>query len=94
MDCGVSDVTLSRLEAVLPGEKRIQVAQRKVELRSLTEKLKKEHLKTTMLLSDCTRFNSELLRGILELGKTGAITYSSDGAAKHQSDSVFVSFEL
>jgi flagellar biosynthesis/type III secretory pathway chaperone len=94
LDCGVSDMTLSRLEAVLPGEKRIQVAQRKAELRSLTERLRKEHLKTTMLLSDCARFNSELLRGILELGKTGAITYSSDGAAKHQSDSVFVSFEL
>ncbi len=94
LDCGVSDMTLSRLEAVLPGEKRIQVAQRKAELRVLTEKLKKEHLKTTMLLSDCARFNSEMLRGIVELGRTGAITYSSDGAAKHQSDSAFMSFEL
>ncbi|MBL7153474.1 MAG: flagellar export chaperone FlgN [Phycisphaerae bacterium] len=94
LDCGVGDVTLSRLEAVLPGENSIEVAQRKAELRSLTEELKREHSKTMMLLSDCARFNSALLRDILELGRTGAITYGSDGAAKVQSDSVFVSLQL
>ncbi len=92
--CSVAEMTLSRLEAMLPGEKQVQVAQRKAELRSLTEKLKREHLKTTMLLSDCARFNSALLRSVLELGRTGAVTYSPDGATKHQTDTIFVSLQF
>lgn len=92
--CSVAEMTLSRLEAMLPGEKQVQVAQRKAELRLLTEELKREYLKTTMLLSDCARFNSVLLRGVLELGRTGAITYSSDGAAKLQTDTAFVSMQF
>jgi len=92
--CGVSDMTLSRLESVLGDEKRIEVAQRKAELRSLTEKLQREHAKTAMLLSDCARFNSSLLRGILGLGNTGTTTYGSDGVRRVQSNSVFVSLQL
>jgi flagellar biosynthesis/type III secretory pathway chaperone len=92
--CSVAEMTLSRLEAMVAGEKQVQVAQRKAELRSLTEKLKREHLKTTVLLSDCARFNSALLRGVLELGRTGAVTYSPDGATKHQTDTIFVSLQF
>ncbi len=92
--CGVGDMTLSRLESVLGDEKRIEVAQRKVELRSLTEKLQREHAKTAMLLSDCARFNSALLRGILGIGNTGTTTYGSDGVRRVQSNSVFVSLQF
>ncbi len=92
--CGVSDMTLSRLESVLGDEKRIEVAQRKAELRSLTEKLQREHAKTAMLLSDCAGFNSVLLRSILELGNTGTTTYGSDGLRRVQSNSVFVSLQF
>jgi len=92
--CGVSDMTLSRLESVLGDEKRIEVAQRKAELRSLTGKLQREHGKTAMLLSDCARFNSVLLRGVLGLGNTGTTTYGSDGLRRVQSNSVFVSLQL
>ncbi len=94
LECGVSDMTLSRLESALGDENRIEVAQRKVELRSLTEKLQREHAKTAMLLSDCARFNSSLLRGILGLGNTGTTTYGSDGARRVQSNSFFVSLQL
>lgn len=94
LKCEVSDMTLSRLESVLGDPKKTEVAQRKAELRSLTEELKTEYMKTAMLLSDCTRFNRALLRGILELGNTGAATYGSDGVTKVQNDSVFVSMEF
>ena len=94
LECEVSDMTLSRLELVLDDAKRIEVAQRKAELRSLTEELKTEYMRTAMLLSDCARFNRSLLRGILELGNTGAATYGSDGATRVQGDSVFVSLEF
>ena len=91
-DCG--DVTLTRLEAELSGERKIQVSQRKVELRLLTERLKNEHFKTAMLLSDCARFNSALLKGILEVGRTGAVTYGCDGAARVHDESVLVSLQF
>lgn len=93
-ECDVNDMTLSRLEAELSGEKRIEVGRRRMELRSLTEKLRKEHLRTAMLLSDCARFNSALLKGILELGRTRTMMYGSNGAAEGQTDSVFVSIQF
>lgn len=94
LECEVGDMTLSRLESALDDAKGAEVARRKTELRSLTEELKTEYMRTAMLLSDCTRFNRSLLRGILELGNTGAATYGSDGATRIQNDSVFVSLEF
>ncbi len=94
LGCEVEHVTLSRFEGILAGEKKAQVAKRKAELRSLTGKLKKEHLKTTMLLSDCARFNSLLLKSIFDLGKTGMVYYNSNGAAKRQTDAAFVNLEF
>jgi hypothetical protein len=90
----VGDVTLSRLESVLGDERRIEVAERKALLRSLMQKLKKEHARTAMLLSDCARFNSALLRSIIEPGNAGAGTYGSDGIKRVQANSVFVSLQL
>ncbi len=94
LDCSFEQMTLSRLEATLVGEKKAQVTERKVKLRTLTEELKKEHLSTAMLLSDCARFNSVLLRSIFDIGKTGMVYYSSDGAAKRQSDTAFVNLQF
>jgi hypothetical protein len=94
LGCEVGDMTLSRLESVLDDDKRLEVGRRKTLLKSLTDKLKTEHMRTAMLLSDCARFNSTLLSGILELGNAGAITYGSDGTAISQGGSVFVSMEF
>lgn len=93
-DCGVEEMTLSRLETVLAGEKKSQVARRRTRLKSLTEELKREQLKTSMLLSDCAKFNGVLLQSVLELGRTGVITYGSDGAARPRNDSAFVSMQF
>lgn len=94
LDCGVEEMTLSRLETVLAGEKKSQVARRRTRLKSLTEELKREQLKTSMLLSDCAKFNGVLLQSVLELGRTGVITYGSDGAARPRNDSAFVSMQF
>ena len=94
LGCGVDDVTLSRLEAAVPPTRRIELTDRKKLLRSLARELRSEHVKTMMLLSACARFNSSLLRGILELGRTGVITYASDGAARSQSDTAFVNLQF
>jgi hypothetical protein len=94
LDYDVEQVTLSRLEAVLPEEKKAQVTERKMRLRALAKELKKECLSTAMLLSDCARFNRVLLNSIFELGKTGTVIYSSNGSAKPQTDRTFVSLRF
>ncbi|MHC4460050.1 MAG: hypothetical protein ACYS6W_06230 [Planctomycetota bacterium] len=94
LDSSLEQMTLSRLEEVLPEEKKAQVTERKEKLRLLTEELKKEYLSTTMLLSDCARFNNLLLKSIFDLGKTGMVYYNSNGAAKRHTDTAFVSLEF
>ena len=93
-ECGFEQMTLSRLEVELSGEQKAEVAKRKSKLQTLAEKLKKEHLSTAMLLSDCGRFNSVLLRSILELGQAGTITYSPKGSAERQTNPAFVNLQF
>jgi hypothetical protein len=92
--CSLEQMTLSALEAELGGEKRVQVADRRAVLKALTGQLKKEHLSTSLLLSDCARFNSVLLKSIFDICKTGTITYDSNGSTKRQTDGGFVNLRF
>ena len=94
LGCGLEKMTLSQLEAELTGEKKSQVANKKTVLRSLTEQFKKEQRSTTLLLSDCARFNKVLLKSIFEFGKTGTITYDSTGLTERQTDKAFVNLRF
>ena len=94
LGCNVEQMTLTKLASRLPIEKKAQVAGKKVELRTLINDLKKEHLSTSMLLSECARFNSLLLRTIFDLGKTGTVTYRANGAANRQMDGTFVNLRF
>lgn len=94
LGCEIEKVTLSKIEACVPPGKRSEVTRRKTELESLTRELKKEYLSTAILLSECVRFNSKLLNGIFDLGRGGTITYNSDGSAKRQGQSAFVSLHF
>ncbi len=94
LGCGFQQVTLSRLEAGLPKEKREQLTRKKAELTSLIQELKKEHLSTALLLSECARINRALLKGIFNLENSGTVYYGSNGAAKRQSDMAFVNLQL
>ena len=94
LGCGFEQVTLSRLEADLPEEKREQVARKKVELKSLIQQLQKEHLSTALLLSECARINRSLLKEIFDMGNSKTVYYGSNGAAKRQSDTAFVNLQL
>lgn len=91
--CGPGDLTLSKLRAHLPEPSRTAVAQRQNRLRSLVAQLKREHLLTTVLLSDCTRFNRSLMQTFFGLSGTGNVTYSPSGAARHRSDTTLVSLK-
>jgi len=94
LDCNVEQMTLTKLENHLPIEKKSQVASKKNELKALINELKKEHLSTSILLSECARFNNLLLRSIFDLGKTGTLTYRANGAANRQMDGTFVNLRF
>ena len=94
LDCAPKQITLTRLEAMLSGERKARVTEKKTKLKSLAEELKREYLSTVLLLSDCARFNSMLLKNIFDLGKTQTITYSSNGSAKRQTDMAFVNLQF
>ena len=83
-----------RSPSTLPKERKAQVAEKKAKLRSLTNELKEEHLSTAMLLSDCARFNSLLLKSVFDLGKTETVTYNSNGSTKRQTDTAFVNLQF
>ena len=94
LGCDLKQMTLSRLEVVVSEERKAQVATKKARLRALTRQLKKEHLSTAMLLSDCARFNGLLLKSIFDLGKTETVIYNSNGDTKRQTDAAFVNLQF
>ena len=107
LDCGAEQITLSKLVpkcfGILPEEKKALLNDRRIKLKVLIEQLKKEHLSTVLLLSECVRFNSLLLRAIFDPRSTAGtemFMYSPSGAAKQprsrctSGGSAFVSLQL
>jgi len=94
LGCNIEQMTLSTLETSLPKGKKAQVTQRKAKLRSLIKELKKEHLSTALLLSECARFNKLLLKSIFDVGKTEVVYYDSNGATRRQTDTAFVNLQF
>jgi len=94
LGCKLEQVTLSKLEAVLPEEQKAQVIAKRAELGTLTEELKKEYLSTAMLLSDCARFNRQLLKSVFDLGKMGVVYYNSKGSTKRGMTKAFVNLQF
>jgi len=92
--CSLEQVTLSMLEAALPEEKKAKITQIKAKLGPLVKELKREHLSTVLLLSECARFNNLLLRSIFDLGKTGTLTYTSSGTTRQQASMAFLNLQL
>lgn len=94
IDCEPKQMTLSVLESHLPESKSRLVAKTKDRLRALTLELRKEHLSTSLLLAECARFNNVLLRSVFEIGKTGVVSYNSNGSAKRQIDTTLVDMKF
>src|SRR4030042_853572 len=102
--CGISSslslraegkqMTLSTLEARLSNLKREEVAGKTAELIQRIKKLKREHLSTTLFLSECARINRTLLKDIFTLGRGGTVCYGSRGATKRKNDTAFVSLQF
>ena len=94
LGCDIEQMTLSRLASSLPQAKREQLIEIQTRLRTLTKELKKEHLSTALLLSECTRLNSLLLRSVFDLDRTEAVYYGPNGVTKRQTDTAFMNLQL
>ena len=94
LGCNREQVTLSMLEAALLDEKKAQITRIKAKLGPLVKELKREHLSTVLLLSECARFNNLLLMSIFDLGKTGTLTYNSSGTTRQQADMALLNLQL
>jgi hypothetical protein len=90
LDSDINQITISKLESLLPKEKSELLSQRRITLKSLVMELKKEHVRTSLLLTDCARFNRLLLEKVFDFAKTDTITYNSSGMAKREGDTTFV----
>ena len=93
MDCGEKQVNLSRLCENLEPVLRQSVVERQNELKPLVEKLKREQVLTSMLLKECARLNSMMLRGIFT-NSDSSITYNSRGDASWQAHRELVNCRL
>jgi hypothetical protein len=86
--------TLSKLESMLPEPQRTAVASRREKLRSLIQELKREYTLTTLLVSDCARFNRTLIRTLFGTGRQTGVIYSPSGEARQQTNTTLVSLQL
>jgi len=94
LGCSVEQVTLSALEAALPEEKKVRIENRKIKLKGLIQELRKEHLSTTLLLSDCARFIRQLLKALFDLGGKRTVFYSPNGTTRRLTETTFMNMKL
>jgi len=94
LGCKLERITLSELASRVSQDTRERISAMQAKLRSLAEELKSEHMSTSMLLSECARFNSLLLRSVFDLSQTGAVYYGSNGATKRHVDKALMNLEL
>jgi flagellar biosynthesis/type III secretory pathway chaperone len=94
LGCSVKQMTLSALEGALPKEEKVQVENRKTKLRALIEQLRREHLSTALLLSDCASFNNRLFKALFDLDGKETVFYRPNGAAKRQTGMNFVNMQF
>ena len=94
LECNTGRFTLSTLESKLPEPQRAAVASRRDKLRALIHELKREYALTTLLVSDCARFNRTLIRTLFGPSRQTGVIYSSNGEARQQTNTALVSLQL
>lgn len=86
-------VTLTELARNLEETMSGQVMQKQKTIAELMEKIKPEQETTMMLLRECARFNSILIRSIFGNGKD-SVTYSSSGQSRWEARKGFVNYKM
>lgn len=94
LGCGAGRLTLSKLQSMLPEPQRASVAARQERLRSLIAELKREHMLTVALVSDCVRFNRTLMRTFFGACSQTGILYSPSGQTRPPTNTTLMSLQL
>lgn len=94
LECDAGRLTLSQLQAALPEPLRAAVASRRERLATLIAQMKREYTLTTVLVSDCARFNRTLIRTFFGTGDQAGVTYNPSGAARQRTNATFMSLKL
>ena len=93
LGCDETEMNLSKLCLHLEPGPRKMIEVKQAELKELAEKLKREHSITAMLLKECARLNSMMLRGIFAKGNP-TVMYNARGNASWQAQREIVNFRL
>jgi hypothetical protein len=75
LGCAVEKLTLSKLCDYIEEPFKAAIAERRNVLVQIVERFKTEYEATVFLLSDCARFNSLLLRSLVDFGSAESTTY-------------------
>ncbi len=94
LGCNLEQMTLSALREKLPEAEKERVSQMKAKLKGLVAELRKEYAGTVLLLSECSRLNSLLLKSIFKLGGTGDVYYNANGVVRRQNKTAFVNLQF
>jgi hypothetical protein len=94
LDCPMGELTLSRLAGAMPGALGETVARQRMTLRDLVDRLGREYHNTSVLLTDCVRFNHALFHAVFQQGKTQSVVYGATGAAQTCTGSHMMNVQL
>ena len=82
LDCSCEDVTLTRLQEILPDGQGDILAEKKEQLRTLGGQAEEGIFCHSFLLAECERFNRLMLNTIFNKQRAEVITYDAGGQQK------------
>jgi tRNA U34 5-carboxymethylaminomethyl modifying GTPase MnmE/TrmE len=94
LECKVEELTLTRLEPFTDDDTKEKIRQTRQRLREITDEMKKEYISTALLLSECSRINRNLLKGLFKERVSETVLYDSRGTAKSNPATAFVNMKL
>jgi len=88
----IPQMRLARLIEELPGRLAAEISYRREQILLLSERLKDQHVRTALVVSECARINRLLLESFFPEGRR-VTTYSSTGASSWGLDTGLVDVE-
>jgi hypothetical protein len=92
--CKTNELTLSFLKNRITGPVREIITESQERLKKMVSRLQVEYASTAMLLSECARINSALLKVVFDRRRADLVCYDSSGATTRESGAAFMSMHL
>ena len=93
LGCPIQEMNISRLIPHIGQRTSTRLLAAKAQIQELTAKLRTEYFATASLLSECARFNRQLVNALLG-GKSQVTTYNCRGNHSQQLKSAMVNLQL